>query len=102
MFLISVSTSFGIITSVLIFILLISVKSRKENIRLRSSQCLLPRPAPAKLCHDLLMLVSLPCCPTQVIFMAVSTEIRALGISSTFALSPSFCGKRVECYFYLE
>lgn len=48
MFLISASTLFSIITSVLIFILLISVKARKENIRLRSSQCLLPHPAPAK------------------------------------------------------
>lgn len=37
MFLISASTLFSIITSVLIFILLISVKARKENIRLRSS-----------------------------------------------------------------
>lgn len=37
MFLLSASTLFSIITSVLIFILLISVKARKENIRLRSS-----------------------------------------------------------------
>lgn len=65
MFLNSASTLFSIITSVLIFILLISVKVRKENIRLRSSQCLLPHPSPAKLCHGLLMLVSLPCCPSS-------------------------------------
>lgn len=37
MFLISASTLFSFITSVLIFILLISVKARKENIRLGSS-----------------------------------------------------------------
>lgn len=65
MFLISSSTLFHIITSVLISILLIRVKAGKENIGLTSSQCLLPHPAAAKLCHDLLMLVSLFCCPTQ-------------------------------------
>lgn len=85
MFLISASTLFSIITSVLIFILLISVKARKENIRIRSSYYPLPHPAPAKLCHGSLM-------PEQVIFMAVRTEIGALGIASIFALSPSFCG----------